>query len=151
MVDQAARKRIEALEEQGVQRDREIADLSGRVSRLAATLEAIRVEAPGVGAPEPHPPPSAVSSAAASRSPASASTSPPAAALPPSPAGFTSLIIADFPALFAKGKKKAFGRGTPGGLFAEFRRKHLRCCGVAAATASAGATFTTAATATRTP
>jgi hypothetical protein len=29
MVDQEARKRIEALEEQGVQRDREIAVLSG--------------------------------------------------------------------------------------------------------------------------
>jgi hypothetical protein len=44
MVDHEARKRIQALEAQGVQRDREIAVLSGRVSRLAASLEAIRIQ-----------------------------------------------------------------------------------------------------------
>jgi hypothetical protein len=50
MVDQEARKRIEALEARGVQRDREIADLSGRFSRLAAM-----VEAPGARLPAPAP------------------------------------------------------------------------------------------------
>jgi hypothetical protein len=110
MVDQEARKRIEALEAQGVQRDREIADLSGRLSRLEATLEAIRIDAPGarVAAAEPPPPTSAVSSAAASRSPASASPSPAAAMLPPPPAPFASLIVADFPALFAEFRGKRF-------------------------------------------
>jgi hypothetical protein len=85
MVDKAARKRIEALEAQGVQRDREIADLSRRLSRLAATLEAIRSEAPGAIVP-----------AAA-----------PAVTLPP-PAGFASLIVADFPTLFAEIRGKCF-------------------------------------------
>jgi hypothetical protein len=45
IVDGDARRRIQALEIQGVQRDCEIADLSGRLSRLAATLVAIRAEA----------------------------------------------------------------------------------------------------------
>jgi hypothetical protein len=40
-------------------------------------------------------------------------------ALRPPPAGFASLIVADFPALFAEGKKKKFGRDRPPGLFAE--------------------------------
>jgi hypothetical protein len=47
MVDLEARERIQALEAQGVQRDREIADLSGQLSRLAATLKAIPAEAYG--------------------------------------------------------------------------------------------------------
>jgi hypothetical protein len=46
-------------------------------------------------------------------------------ALPPPPAGFTSLIVADFPALFAEGKKKKFGRDKPPGLFLEFRGKQF--------------------------
>jgi hypothetical protein len=172
MVDQEARKRIEALEARGVQRDREIADLSGRLSRLAATLEAIRIEAPGarVAAAVAPPPKSAVSSTPASRSPASASPSPAAVALPPalkapdprppapspsqpppappsavpavgfassSPpavkvppprAGFASLIVADFPALFAEFRRKRFTllwRGSRDGFGAgEF---HGRC------------------------
>jgi hypothetical protein len=59
MVDLEARERIQALETQGVQRDREIADLSGRLSRLAATLDAIRSEVgPRVDSPAipPNPP-----------------------------------------------------------------------------------------------
>jgi hypothetical protein len=72
MVDREARERIQALEAQGVERDCEIARLSGRLSRLEATLEAIRTKAPGAGMPAAGPPPptSAVSSAAASQSPA---------------------------------------------------------------------------------
>jgi hypothetical protein len=83
MVDVEARERIQELEEQGVQRDREIADLSERLSRLAATLDAIRAHlsgpaparpidspavppnlpmpksaVPSVPAPHKHPPPS---------------------------------------------------------------------------------------------
>jgi hypothetical protein len=130
-----------------VQRDREIADLSGRLSRLAATVEAVRAEASvtkvsppnpptlkavriealgaGVPAARPPPPKSADSSAAASRSPASTSTSPPAVPLPPPPAGFASLIVADFPGLFAEGEKRWFGPDTPPGLFAEFRRNRF--------------------------
>jgi hypothetical protein len=132
MIDQEARKRIEALEAQGVQRDCEIAVLSGRLSRLAAMLEAIRMEAPGARVPAAGPPPpkSAVSSAAASRSPASTSTSPPAVMLPPAPAGFASLIIADFPALFAEFRGKGFTllwRGSRDGFRAgDF---HDRCDG----------------------
>jgi uncharacterized coiled-coil protein SlyX len=42
MIDQKARKRIQALEERAAQRDREVAELSSTVSRLAATVEAIR-------------------------------------------------------------------------------------------------------------
>jgi hypothetical protein len=132
MVDQEARKRIEALEAQGVQRDREIADLSGRLSRLAATLEAIRMEAPGARVPAAGPPPpeSTVSSAAASRSPASASTSAPAVALHPPPCAFASLIVADFPALFAEFRGKRFTllwRGSRDGFGA--RDFHGRCDG----------------------
>jgi hypothetical protein len=160
MVDQEARKRIEALEARGVQRDREIADLSGRLSRLEAMLEALRtdtsgarahhhhhrapppksavsstptvgalhIEAPGarVAAAGPPPPKSAVSSAAASRPPASTSPSPAAAMLPPPPAVFPSLIVADFPALFAEFRGKRFTlvwRGFGAGHF------HGRCDG----------------------
>jgi hypothetical protein len=112
MVDQAARKRIEALEAQGVQRDREIADLSGRLSRLAATLEAIRSSAPS------------------GQSPASASTPRPAAALPRPPAPFASLIVSEFPALFAEFRGKRFTvlwRGSRDGFGA--RDFHGRCDG----------------------
>jgi hypothetical protein len=153
MVDREARKRIEALEAQGVERDCEIAVLSGRLSRLAATLEALRIEASGAKAPAAGPPPptSAVSSAAASRSPAIPSTSPPAVLLPPppavpphppmpkpavpsvpaaAPAGFASLIVADFPALFAEFGGKRFTllwRGSRDGFGA--RDFHGRCDG----------------------
>jgi hypothetical protein len=45
---------------------------------------------------------------------------------PQASAPFTSLIVvADFPALFAEGKKKKFGRGKPSGPFAEFRGKRF--------------------------
>jgi hypothetical protein len=39
-IDQQARKRIHLLEEQGIQRDREIAGLCGWFSRFAANLVA---------------------------------------------------------------------------------------------------------------
>jgi hypothetical protein len=44
----------------------------------------------------------------------------PKPAVSPAPAGFASLIVADFPALFAEGKRKKFGRDKPPGFFAEF-------------------------------
>jgi hypothetical protein len=170
MVDLEGRRRIQALEAQGVQRDRAIADLSGRLSRLAAALGAIRAEVsvpasprpidspaippnppmskpavPSVpGAPHapspfasliapaarPPAPTSAVSSSPTNRSPAGASTPGPAAALPPPPAGFASLIVADCPALLAEFHGKRFTllwRGSRDG----FRGKnfHDRCDG----------------------
>jgi hypothetical protein len=44
--DRTARKRIQALEERAVRRDREVAELSLTVSQLKATLEAIRSSLP---------------------------------------------------------------------------------------------------------
>jgi hypothetical protein len=46
-------------------------------------------------------------------------------ALPPPPAPLASLIVADVPALLAKGKKKAFGHDTPPGLVAVFHGKRF--------------------------
>jgi hypothetical protein len=59
-----------------------------------------------------------------------ASSSPPAAALPPPPAGFASLIVADFPALFAEFRGKRFTllwRGSRDGFGG--RDFHGRCDG----------------------
>jgi prefoldin subunit 5 len=42
MIDRKNRKRIQTLKERGVQRNREIAELSSTISRLTATIEAIR-------------------------------------------------------------------------------------------------------------
>jgi hypothetical protein len=89
---------IQALEAQGVQRDREIADLSGRLSPLAATLEAIRAGAPGARVPAPAP---AVPAIEERRSKISMLKKRLRMALPPPPTGFASLILAEFPALFA--------------------------------------------------
>jgi hypothetical protein len=106
MFDRDARERTQALEAQGVQSEREIADRSGP------------------------PPTSAVSSAAASQSPASASTSGPAVALPPPPAGIASLIVADFQAPLAEFRGKRFTllwRGSRDGFLA--KDFHGRCDG----------------------
>jgi hypothetical protein len=53
MVDRQARKRIQALEERAVRRDREAAEITTRLSRgaadfarLAATIEAMRASSP---------------------------------------------------------------------------------------------------------
>jgi hypothetical protein len=116
MADQEVLKRIEALEVQGVQRDREIAELSGRLTRVEATLEAIRLEAPGARAPASIPSPG--------------STSCPAVPVPPPPAAFTSLIVPEFPALFAEFRGKRFTllwRGSRDGFGA--REFHRRCDG----------------------
>jgi hypothetical protein len=99
MVDQEARKRIPALEERAVQRDREVAELSATVSRLAATIEGIHASRP---VPSPAirsspPPPSQASPPA-----------PSAVALPAAPAGFASVIVAAFPPLFAEFGGKRF-------------------------------------------
>jgi hypothetical protein len=118
MVDFEGREGIQELEKQGVQRDREIADLSGRFLRLAATLEAVRAETAGradspAGSPNLSMPKPAVPSVPA----------------PPSPHG-------------SLRTSRRSSRSSAGSAF--------RCCGAAAATASARATFTGAATATRT-
>jgi hypothetical protein len=106
MVDREARERIRALEAQGVQRDREIARLSGRLSRLATTLEAVHPEAaqpidsaavpPNLPMPKP--------------------------TVPQGPAPFASLIVSQFPALFAEFRGKRFSllwRGSRDGFGAD--------------------------------
>jgi hypothetical protein len=122
MVDREARKRIQALEERAVQRDRETVELSGRLSRLAATVEAIRASqvpgAPSSAAARDPPPPQAPPRA------------PSAVALSAAPAGFASLIVPDFPALFAEFRGKHFTllwRGSRDGFGA--RDFHGRCDG----------------------
>jgi hypothetical protein len=159
MVDRQARKRIQALEEEAVQRNREIAELSMRLSRgtaefarLAATVEAIRASGPLPSpAVPPNPPPCAAAapsgsaakppnapSAAPAPNPRLPGPAPPQAppsapstvALPRAPAGFASLIVADFPALFAEFAGKRFTllwRGSRDGFGAgDF---HSRCDG----------------------
>jgi hypothetical protein len=133
MVDQEARKRIEALEAQGVQRDREIADLSGRLSRLAATLGAVLAEVSGraparpIDSPAvPANPPARASPVARPPPPTPNAPAPSSVPAPPhAPAGFASLIVADFPPLFAEGEKRWLARDTPPGILAEFRVKRF--------------------------
>jgi hypothetical protein len=133
MVDREARGRIQALEAQGVQRDREIARLSGRFSRLAATLEAVRAEvsgrSPGPPIDSPAVPPNPpVRASPVAWPPPPAPTAPAPSSLPAPPqaaAGFASLIVADFPPLFAEGEKRLLGRDKPPGLLAEFRGKRF--------------------------
>jgi hypothetical protein len=112
MVDQEARKRIRALEAQGVQRDRDIADLSGRLSLLAATVEAIRIEAPGARAPAPAPavpaPAPAVPAVEELRLEISMLKHRVQLMMPRPPAGFASRINADFLLLFAEFHGKCF-------------------------------------------
>jgi hypothetical protein len=135
IVNQKTRKRIQALEERAAQRDREVAELSSTVSRLAATVEAIRASsprpspAPSVTVPKTPKTPSTPSSVATPDFPAApAPLAPSAVALPAAPAGFASLIVADFPALFAQFRGKRFTllwRGSRDGFGAsDF---HCRC------------------------
>jgi hypothetical protein len=133
-VDHEARERIHALEKRAVRRDREVAELSARLSseaaivaRLAATIEAIcppRPLAPPAGPTRPPAP------SASADGPPSAAPPPAHLALPPAPAGFPSLIVADFPALFAEFRGKRFTllwRGSRDGFGA--RDFHRRCDG----------------------
>jgi hypothetical protein len=113
MVDLEARRRIQALEAQGVQRDREITRLSGRLSRLAATLEAVHAPARPIDSPAvpPNPPM-------------------PKPAVPQAPAPFASRIVGEFPALFTEFRGKRFSllwRGSRDGFRA--RDFHGRCDG----------------------
>jgi hypothetical protein len=149
MVDLEARERIQALEAQGVQRNREIARLSEQFSRFAATLDAIgvnvsgdaparRIDSPAVppNFPMPTPavpsvatPPRAPAPFAIARSPSQARRTRPPVALP-APAGFPSLIVSQFPALFAEFRGKRFTllwRGSRDGFGA--RDFHGRCDG----------------------
>jgi hypothetical protein len=146
-VDRKARKRIQALEERAAQRDREVAEFSSTVSRLAATVEAIWASiprpSPAVPPSPPTPAPSAPSVSAATPPDAPSSVAAPGPpvpqALPPAPsavalsaapAGFASLIVADFPVLFAELHRKRFAllwRGSRDGFRA--RDFHGRCDG----------------------
>jgi hypothetical protein len=122
MVDREARERIQTLEAQGVQRDREIADLSARLSRLAAMLEAIRT---GRSAPAP-----AVPAVEELRSEMSMVKSPLQMPLSPPTARFASLIVSQFPALFAEFRGKRFTllwRGSCDGFGVD--DFHARCDG----------------------
>jgi hypothetical protein len=147
MVDRQARKRIQTLEERAAQRDCETAELSARLSRgagagaadfarLGATVDAMRASglfpSPAVPSHPPTPAPSApsVSAATPPDAPSSAAApdplppqapppAPSAVALPAAPAGFASLIVADFPALFAEFRGMRFmllWRGCRGGF-----------------------------------
>jgi hypothetical protein len=149
IVDRKARKRIQALEERAAQRDREVAELSSTVSRLAATVEAVRASsprpspavapspptpapsAPSVTAPKPPDTPSAAPAPdPRPPGPPAPQATPPAVAVPPAPAGFASLIVADFPGLFAEFRGKRFAllwRGSRDGFSA--RDFHGRCAG----------------------
>jgi hypothetical protein len=159
MFDRQVRERIQALEERAMRRDRETAEFSARLSRgeadfarLAATVEAIRasraVPSPAVSSIPPTPAPSApsVSATKPRKAPSSAvapdrrppvppaprapPTAPSAVALAAVPAGFASLIVADFPALFAEFSAKRFTllwRGSRDGFGA--RDFHGRCDG----------------------
>jgi hypothetical protein len=103
MVDLEARERIQALEAQGIQRDRDIADLSGRLSRLAAMLDAVCAQISG-----PSPARAIDSPAVPPNLPMPKPAVPSVPAPPQAPAGFASLIVADFPALFAEFGGKRF-------------------------------------------
>jgi hypothetical protein len=133
MVDREDRKRILALYERAARRDGEVAELSSTVSRLAATVEAIRA---CLGLPSP---------ALLIKSLPTPAFSVPAikelrteilvlmarlALLPP--VGFDSLIVADFPALLTEFRGKRFRlmwRGSRHGFSA--CAFHRRCDGPA--------------------
>jgi hypothetical protein len=135
MVDREARERIQALEEWAAQRDRETAELSARllrgaadIARLAAAVEAIRASlrlpSPAVISSPHAPAPAAPFVLAIEELHADIS------ALKAWPAGFASLIVADFPALFAEFRGKRFTllwRGSRDGFGA--RHFHGRCDG----------------------
>jgi hypothetical protein len=156
--DPEARERTLALEEHAIQRDREIAELSARLShgaadfaRLAATVEGIRAFRPlpsqAVCSNPPLLAPSApsVSAAKAPNAPLATALRPRPTVPPPpqtprpapstvalhtAPAGFASLIVVDFPALFTEFGGKRFTllwRGSRDGFGA--RDFHRRCDG----------------------
>jgi hypothetical protein len=152
IIDQKARKRIQALEEPTAQRDGEVAELSSTVSRLKTAVEAIGASGalplpavpPNPTTPAPAAPyvsaakPLNASSSAAARGPRplvppAPQTLPPApsaVALPAAPVGFASLIVADFPALFPEFHRKRctlLWRGSRDGFSA--RDFHGRCDG----------------------
>jgi hypothetical protein len=125
MVDRQVRRRIQALEIQAVQGDREIAGLSGRLSRLAVAVDAVCTEAPRARVTTPARP-------RPLDSPAPVRPNPPTTkcAIPCAPPAFTSLIVADFPALFAEFRGKCFTllwRGRRDGFGA--RDFHRSCDG----------------------
>jgi hypothetical protein len=131
MVNRDNRERIRAFEERAVQRDREVAELSARLSRLADTVEAIRAS---LRRPSPPtrlraPPARSVPAIEELRDEVWALKTR-LGGLPPTPAGFASLIVADFPALFAEFGGKRFTllwRGSRDGFRAwDF---HDRCDG----------------------
>jgi hypothetical protein len=151
MIDRGVREWIQALDERGLKRDREIAELSARVSRgatdiarLTATVEAIQAE---LSAQRALPSRASASRPPTGSAPAAAGPPPPvfqprkpaplspaalpsAAGPPPAPPGFASLIVADFPALLAELRGKRFPllwRGSRDGFGAgDF---HIRCDG----------------------
>jgi hypothetical protein len=151
IVDPEPLERIRALEEWTAQRDREIAELSARLSRgsadfarLAAAVEAIRASSPRPSPAAPSIPaapalsapsvsatkPRNAGSAAAAPGPPSTQERPPAVALPAAPAGLAYLIVADFPALLTEFRGKCFlllWRGSRDGFLAG--SFHSRCCG----------------------
>jgi hypothetical protein len=132
--DSEARARISALEERAIERDFEIAALEAKVERLSAALDSIHEShVPAIRRDQRRLETEAarVSSAVEGlRTEFSALTARLALALRPPPAGFTSLVVPDFPALFAEFGEKRFNllwRGTRDGFGA--RDFHGRCDG----------------------
>jgi hypothetical protein len=128
VVDRQARERIQALEERVARRDREVAELSLTVSRLAATVEGVRASVPRPSPAAAPSPPTPAPSALSVTAPKALTA--PAVALPAAPAGFASLIVADFPALFAEFRGRRFTllwRGSRDGFGAD--GFHRRCDG----------------------
>jgi hypothetical protein len=128
MVDPEARERIQALEELAAQRDREVAKLSSTVSRLAATVEAIRASLllPSPALPSNPPTPARPAPFVGAIEELRADFW----ALKAWCAGFASLIVADFPALFSEFGRKRFTllwRGSRDGFGA--RDFHSPCDG----------------------
>jgi hypothetical protein len=110
MFDYEARERIQALEAQGVQRDRAIARLSGRLLHLAATLEAIHAESPASASGRPLDSPAVPPHAPADALKADAFDELRVEiwGLKAWRAGFTSLIVAGCPVLFGEFRGKRF-------------------------------------------
>jgi hypothetical protein len=144
LFEREARLRIQALEEQGLHRDRKISELSDRLLHLEATIEAVRDSggkaappvAPARPPPSPavsgSPPPAALASVPLRHPQPVPSPPDPRPPEPPRapPAGFASLIVSRFPALFAEFCGKRFAllwRGSRDGFLAtDF---HGRCDG----------------------
>jgi hypothetical protein len=110
MVDREDRERIQALEQLAVQRDREVAALSSTVSRLTATVEAIRASLRRSS------PPTLLRARSAPSAPPIEKHRTEIWALKAPRYGFASLIVADLPALFAEFHGRRFAllwRGSP--------------------------------------